>query len=159
MRLLSEIRTSLDFEWLKRSRVAKGLNFQWDLKSGSLTILNWNNWLPFGHILGYFYIPLLYISLFHHASGYIFIKVLKLKCHLIQLLFAILEVLMAHLKTRIQNSFWYSNVKYWDPTVMRNTSGFWIPNQSSSQIIGNKSSIMVIYSNPNIRLFWHDKIE
>ena len=28
-----EIRTSLDFEWSKRGRVANGQDFEWDLKS------------------------------------------------------------------------------------------------------------------------------
>ena len=36
----SEIRPSLDFEWSKRGWVANGLDFEWDLKSGSPTILN-----------------------------------------------------------------------------------------------------------------------
>ena len=31
----SQILTSLDFKWLKRDWVANGLDFEWDLKSGS----------------------------------------------------------------------------------------------------------------------------
>ena len=34
----SEIQTSLEFEWSKREWVANGLDFEWDLKSGSTTI-------------------------------------------------------------------------------------------------------------------------
>ena len=34
----SEIRPSLDFEWSKTGWVANGLDFEWDLKSGSPTI-------------------------------------------------------------------------------------------------------------------------
>ena len=34
----SEIQTSMDFEWSKRGWVANGLDFEWDLKSGSPTI-------------------------------------------------------------------------------------------------------------------------
>ena len=34
----SEIRTSKYFEWLKKGWVANGLDFVWDLKSGSPTI-------------------------------------------------------------------------------------------------------------------------
>ena len=41
----SEIRTSLDFEWLKRGGVANGMDFKWDLKSGSPIIWNPDNWL------------------------------------------------------------------------------------------------------------------
>ena len=35
----SEIWTSLDFKWSKRCWVANGLDFEWDLKSGSPTII------------------------------------------------------------------------------------------------------------------------
>ena len=34
----SEIRPSLDFEWSKTGWVTNGLDFKWDLKSGSPTI-------------------------------------------------------------------------------------------------------------------------
>ena len=34
----SDIQTSLDFEWSKRGWVANGLDFVWDLKSGSPTL-------------------------------------------------------------------------------------------------------------------------
>ena len=43
----SEIRTSLDFKWLKRGWVANGLNFKLDLKSWSPTIWNSDKWPPF----------------------------------------------------------------------------------------------------------------
>ena len=41
MQWRSEMWTSLDFKWLKRGWVAKGPDFEWDLKSGSPTI-----WYP-----------------------------------------------------------------------------------------------------------------
>ena len=34
----SEIQKSLDFQWSKRGWVLNGLDFKWDLKSGSPTI-------------------------------------------------------------------------------------------------------------------------
>ena len=43
----SKLRTSLYFEWLKRSWVANCTDFEWDLKSGSPTIWNPGKWLPF----------------------------------------------------------------------------------------------------------------
>ena len=42
----SEIRTSLDSEWSKRCWVANGVDFEWDLKSGSPTIRNPYKWPP-----------------------------------------------------------------------------------------------------------------
>ena len=43
----SEIRPSLDFEWSERGWVANGLDFEWHLKSWSLTIWNPDKWTPF----------------------------------------------------------------------------------------------------------------
>ena len=43
----SEIWTSLDFKLSKRSWVANGLDFKWNLKSGSPTIWNLDKWVPF----------------------------------------------------------------------------------------------------------------
>ena len=43
----SEIWTSLDLEWSKKGWVADGPDFEWDLKSGSPTILNPDKRLPF----------------------------------------------------------------------------------------------------------------
>ena len=43
----TEIRPSLDFEWSKKGWVANGLDFKWNLKSGSPTIWNPGKWQPF----------------------------------------------------------------------------------------------------------------
>ena len=45
-----EILTSLDFKWSKRGLFANGPDFEWELKSGSPTILNpyKNVWIPNG---------------------------------------------------------------------------------------------------------------
>ena len=43
----SEIWTSLDFKWSKRGWVANGLDFKWDLKSGSSAIWSLDKWAPF----------------------------------------------------------------------------------------------------------------
>ena len=40
VQLGSEIRTSLDFEWLKSGWVANGQDFKWDLKARQMAILS-----------------------------------------------------------------------------------------------------------------------
>ena len=46
----SKIWSSLDFEWSKRGWITNGLDFEWDLKSGSQIIWNPDKCLPFCHI-------------------------------------------------------------------------------------------------------------